>query len=357
LADFPKQEFSGVLCDGRWIGPHGIGRFASEVLSRLPGADILESGKTHFLTPFDPLWSSIQIAKRRPRVYFTPGFNPPAVSVCPFVMTIHDLIHLKISGEGGGFKRLYYEKFLKPALLRAFRVLTVSEFSRNELLEWSGLSPDRVIVTGNGVGPEFAPEGPRWDPGYPYFLYVGNHKPHKNLDMLLTAFSQARLPTPFRLVMTGTPDPVMIGRLGRLNHGNKVVFQGLIGEKNLPSVYRGAKALLFPSFYEGFGLPVLEAMSCGVPVIASRIPAVEEVAGDAAFLVHPEQIEDWKRGMEKVAEDREFQKTLGTRGRERAGLFSWEKTAEKVRQVIRSALNPSVQDRQKAMEPGLWTPQ
>lgn len=342
MVEGPKQEFSGVLCDGRWVGSHGIGRFSSEVLSRLPGADILESGNAHFLTPFDPLWSSVQIAKRRPRVYFTPGFNPPAVSSCPFVMTIHDLIHLKIPGEGGRFKRLYYEKFLKPALFRAFRVLTVSEFSRNELLKWSGLSPNRVILTGNGVDPEFSPEGARFDPGYPYFLYVGNHKPHKNLDMLLTAFSQARLPKPFRLVMTGTPDPALLGKLERLNLGNKVVFQGLIAEKELAFVYRGAKALLFPSLYEGFGLPVLEAMACGVAVLASRIPAVEEVAGDAALLVHPEEIEAWKRGMEKISEDRGFQETLGVRGRERAGLFSWEKTAEKVRQVLLSAANSSV---------------
>ncbi len=338
MVEDPKQKFQGVLCDGRWVGSHGIGRFASEVISRLPGAEILESGRSHFLTPFDPVWSTIQIVKRRPRVYFTPGFNPPAASTCPFIMTIHDLIHLKIPEERGRLKRIYYEKFLKPALFRAFRVLTVSEFSRNELLEWSGLSHDRVIVTGNGVASEFHPEGPRWLPGYPYLLYVGNHKPHKNIGRLLTAFSNVRFPSTLRLVMTGTPDVMMVEMVKRLKIEDKVVFQGMVGENELPSVYRGAQALLFPSLYEGFGLPVLEAMSCGVPVLASRIPAVEEVAGNAAWLIHPEDVESWALGMERLSEDLGLQKELRIRGFERVGSFSWDLTAGKVKGVLSAAL-------------------
>lgn len=337
MQEVSEENFSTVLCDGRWKGPHGIGRFASEVLSRLPGAMLIESGKSLFLTPFDSLWSSIQIVKHRPSVYFTPGFNPPAASICPFVMTVHDLIHLKIPDEGSKIKSLYYESFLKPAFFRAFRVLTVSEFSRRELLNWSGLPPHRVVVTGNGVGPEFSPEGPRWNPGYLYFLYVGNHKPHKNLVTLLFAFSQAHLPDQVRLVITGHPDETMIGLLRRLNIEDKVVFQGIIREKVLPSVYRGALALLFPSRYEGFGLPVIEAMASGIPVLASKIPAVEEISGNAALLVNPDETSAWSAGIERILEDEELRENLCIKGKKNAGFFSWKVVTEKVSQVLRSA--------------------
>ncbi|EQD24050.1 MAG: hypothetical protein D084_Lepto4C00616G0006, partial [Leptospirillum sp. Group IV 'UBA BS'] len=333
-----KEDGSRVLFDGRWIGPHGIGRFASEILSRLSGAKTLSGPRSLFLSPLDPVWVSWQIAKERPGVYLTPGFNPPAYSKVPFVVTIHDLIHLKVPEERGAMRRLYYEVVVKPALSRAFCVLTVSEFSRREILEWSKLAPFRVRVAQNGVSPEFSPEGSARDPGYPYFLYVGNRKPHKNLEMLLTALSRARLPDPFRLAVGGSPTPEFSARLRRLGLGERVVFLGRMSDRDLPSVYRGARALLFPSVYEGFGLPVLEAMACGTPVLASRIPAVEEVAGEAACLLPPGDPEAWKEAMERLSESPERARELGSRGPERARPDTWEKDSGIVREVLEQAL-------------------
>jgi len=332
------EDGSRVLFDGRWIGPHGIGRFASEILSRLPGAKTLSGPRSLFLSPLDPVWVSWQIAKERPGVYLTPGFNPPAYSKVPFVVTIHDLIHLKVPEERGAMRRLYYEALVKPALSRAFCVLTVSEFSRREILEWSKLAPFRVRVAQNGVSPEFSPKGSVRDPGYPYFLYVGNRKPHKNLEMLLTALSRARLPDPFRLAVGGSPTPEFSATLRRLGLGERVVFLGRMSDRDLPSVYRGARALLFPSVYEGFGLPVLEAMACGTPVLASRIPAVEEVAGEAACLLPPGDPEAWKEAMERLSESPERARELGSRGPERARPYTWEKTSGIVREVLEQAL-------------------
>ena len=138
------DDFSGILADGRWCGAHGIGRFPTEVLARLPGVQPLLGGESMFLSPLDPLWISKKIRKERPRAYFTPGFNPPLFSPVPFVLTLHDLIHLKVPEEGSLLKRLYYERIVKPALFKAFRVLTVSEWSKQEILAWSGLSGERV---------------------------------------------------------------------------------------------------------------------------------------------------------------------------------------------------------------------
>ncbi|MCL4486470.1 MAG: glycosyltransferase [Nitrospirae bacterium] len=138
-----------------------------------------------FLSPLDPVWVSWQIAKERPGVYLTPGFNPPAYSKVPFVVTIHDLIHLKVPEERGAMRRLYYEVVVKPALSRAFCVLTVSEFSRREILEWSKLAPFRVRVAQNGVSPEFSPEGSARDPG------CGPNVVPKNEKLILSRYYYA----------------------------------------------------------------------------------------------------------------------------------------------------------------------
>lgn len=334
----PESPYRELLCDGRWIGPHGIGRFASEVFRYLPGAQILEGGKEFLLTPADPLWIVRQIMRYRPRLYFTPGFNPPLKSPCAFLVTVHDLIHLKVPEENGFKKLVYYNALLKPALIRAERVLTVSDFSRREILEWTGLAPSQVQVVGCGVGAAFMPEGPRWDPGYPYFLHVGNHKPHKNLRLLLSAFSRSKSGQSLRLVLTGTPAPELQETIRKLGLTDRVIFLGNVDELDLPALYRGARSIVFPSRYEGFGLPVLEALACKVPVIASRIPPVEDLAGETALLLSPDDEEAWRESLEQAGDDPDFGKERILAGFSRSRLFSWEKVGERVGDIVRSAL-------------------
>ena len=303
-----EADFSAVLCDGCWKGTHGIGRFSSEVLSGIPGARVFDRGKSLLLSPADPFWIEWQIARNRPRVYFTPGFNPPLKTRCPFVVTVHDLIHLKIPEERSLVKQVYYEAILKPALTRAERVLTVSEFSRRTILEWSGLEPERVVVLGCGVGSSFSPKGSRWDPGYPYCLYVGNHKGHKNVEFLLTAFSRTNANSSFRLVLTGHPAPTLQKFVHQHRIEDRTVFLGQVGESDLPALYRGAKALVFPSRYDGFGLPVLEAMACKVPVIAARIPPYRRDCGDSVHFLSLEDLEAWTATLDQMVEDGLFGK-------------------------------------------------
>ena len=142
----------------------------------------------------------------RPKVYFSPGFNPPLWSPVPYVFTIHDLIHLRVPAETGLAKQSYYRLVVRPAAQRAVRVLTVSTYTQQDILDWAGLPAEQVVVVGNGVGPPFAPMGPRHAPGYPYVFYVGNRKPHKNLARLLQGLARSGSQKDVRLVLTGVPE-------------------------------------------------------------------------------------------------------------------------------------------------------
>lgn len=325
-----------ILADTRWIGFHGIGRFAREVIARIPHLSPLPASLP-LLHPFEALWLSTLLLRMRPRVYFSPGFNPPLWSPVPVVFTIHDLIHLRFPEETNALKRAYYRFVVRPAAVRAYRVLTVSEFSRREILEWARLPEEKVVVVGNGVGPEFSPQGKRHEPGYPYVFYVGNTKPHKNFHRLLEAFARSELLGEVRLVCTGTPSQRVLGLIQELGLEQHVVFAGTIPDEELPAYYRGALALVFPSLYEGFGLPALEAMACGTPVVTSSVTSLPEVVGDAAVLVDPYDVESIAWGVRRVVEDSSLRKELRRKGLKRAKQFSWDKTAELTWQVLQEA--------------------
>lgn len=323
-----------ILFDARWIGRHGIGRFASELLARLE-AERLEG--LPLLHPVEPLWLPSVLLRRRPDLYFSPGYNAPRWSPVPFVFTIHDLIHVHFGEEAGAVKDVYYRFLVRPATRRAARVLTVSEFTKRELLEWAGIGEEDVVVVGNGVSAAFTPNGDPSDPGYPYVLYVGYRKPHKNVPRLLEAFARSGIPDEVRLMLSGPPDEATTALAGRLAIGERVVFAGPIPEVDLPAYYRGALAVALPSLYEGFGLPAVEGMASGTPVLASRAGALPEVVGDAAILVDPYDVDSIAGGLREIVEDDEVRAELRRRGLERAQKFSWERTAERARHVLEEA--------------------
>jgi glycosyltransferase involved in cell wall biosynthesis len=329
-----------LLVDDRWIGKHGIGRFASEVLRRLPPAISMPSGLRPS-NPFDPVWTSVHIALIRPGVYFSPGYNPPLASRAPFVFTIHDLMHLRVAEESSVAKRLYYERIVRPALLKACKVLTVSHYSKGEIVEWSGIAPENVLVVGNGVGPEFVPTGARHVEDRPYLLYIGNRRPHKNLPRLLKAFRSAPIGSDVILLCSGMRD----GAMNRWIHEagldpSAVRFTGEIPEERISDYYRGALAVLVPSLYEGFGLPALEAMACGTPVLAGNRASLPEVVGDAGLLVDPLDVAAIADGIGRILRDAGLRKELATRGLAQASIFSWDATAGKVLDLLQAADRP-----------------
>ncbi len=320
--------------DTRWFGNHGIGRFAREIFQRLPAAVPLRIAGPK-LSPVDPIACPWALASLREGRYFSPGFNPPLASPIPFVFTIHDLIHLKVPGESSRLRRLYYETVVRRGIRKARCVLTVSEHSRQDILAWSGAASDHVRVVGNGVGSAFQAAGPVHAPGYPYFLHVGRRASHKNVGRLLQAFGLLRAADGVRLLFTGAPDARTQEQARQAGVDTAIDFLGEPDDAALAALYRGALALVFPSLYEGFGLPVVEAMACGTPVVTSGNTSLAEVAGEGnALLVDAQQTESLAQAMQRLLDDSALAPRLRARGLARAADFSWDAVAARVRATL-----------------------
>jgi glycosyltransferase involved in cell wall biosynthesis len=213
-------------------------------------------------------------------------------------------------------------------------VLTVSEYSRQEIIRWAGLQPNRVVNVGNGVDDSYNPDVPSYAPGFDYLLCVSNRKAHKNELRIVEAFTRANIDPKIRLVFTGEPSNELSALCRQLNPGHRVVFAGPVPEADLPPLYRGALALIFPSLYEGFGLPVIEAMACGTPVLTSNTTSLPEIAGNAALLVNPMSLEQIAAGIESLCRDPQLREHLRRRGFNRAKQFRWDDVAAKVKAVL-----------------------
>lgn len=283
--------------------------------------------------PIDPLRLSRHLAALAPVHFFNPGFNAPIGKPCPFSLTVHDLIPLDVPEERSLAKFLYFQRIVKPALSNAAVVFTGSEHARQRLAEWSGLPMERFVVTGHGVSPAFQPDGRRWGSTRPYLLYVGNQKPHKNVEGLVEAFAASGLACVFDLLLTGEMTASVSRAVSDCRLTDAARGLGLVREEDLPSLYRGAHALVMPSRYEGFGLPLLEAMACGIPVLSSDKTALPEVGGDAVAYFDPDDRESFVEGLRGLLNTRTLCE-LRLRGLERAKLFDWDRVAAQVRKRI-----------------------
>jgi glycosyltransferase involved in cell wall biosynthesis len=326
-----------VLYDARWIGNHGIGRFAGELQKQLPGMLPFRAQRRPS-SPLDPAFLGAALWRTNPHLFFSPGYNSPIGWPGSFIFTLHDLNHLCVPDNSNAIKRAYYRYLIKPACHRAAFVLTVSEYSRHEIAAWAEVDEGKIINVGNGVGMPFSPTGHIYNPGFPYLLYVGSRKPHKNLSRLLLAYSISGVRREVRLLLSGYPDKELLAEINRLQLGNDVAFADLQSDDTLAEAYRGAVAFLFPSLYEGFGLPPLEAMACGVPVLTSNVCSLPEVVGEAAVLVQPLDVEEIAAGIRRLVRDAALRSQLRERGLRRAQLFSWKETGQKTSHVLELAL-------------------
>ena len=327
-----------LYADQRWIGDHGIGRFARNVLNGLDYRQVcLES------SPAAPLDSWVLARALQPLtrhdLFFSPGYNTPLFCRAPFVFTIHDLTHIQCPQTSTAHVRLYYATVMKRACHRAVRILTVSEFTKKQIIDWSGVVPEKVVNVGNGVDPLYEPSGDSYGFPFPYLLSVSNRKPHKNELRIVEAFGQANLDSQTRLVFTGETTPALSRCIERNQLCSRVEFVGIVPEARMPSLYRGARALIFPSLYEGFGLPIVEAMACGTPVVTSNLTAMPEVAGDAALLVDPRSAEQISSAIEQIENDSSLRQELRQKGLLRVFSFSWKTTCARVRQILSQAMN------------------
>jgi glycosyltransferase involved in cell wall biosynthesis len=260
----------------------------------------------------------------------------PLACPCPAVVTVHDLSFERDSALMGLRDRLIFRTVVPRSARRAARVLAVSELTKRDLIELYGIPEEKIVVTPNGVDPAFTPKGPSPN-GEPYALFVGALQPRKNARVAIEALA---------LLGEGAPKLVVVGKdqggrgeaeraAAQNGLASRIEFRGHVSQEELASLYRGAACLVFPSRYEGFGLPVVEAMASGTPVVTSRAGALPEVAGDAAILVDERNAVAFAGGIERAIADRE---RLVSAGLERARRFTWAETARRTLEVYRSLL-------------------
>jgi glycosyltransferase involved in cell wall biosynthesis len=247
----------------------------------------------------------------------------PFRSPCPAVVTVHDLSFEREPELMPLKDRLVFKHVVPRAARRAARILTVSERTKRDLVELYGVRPEKVVVTPNGVDAAFTPSNSLLQGSY--VLAVGAVQPRKNQLAALDAAKAVELP----LVVAG---PVRDESLAAELRARGADLRGYVTQDELVELYRGAACLVQPSRYEGFGLPILEAMACGIPVVAVEEPALREVAGDAAVIVPEAQLAD---GIRQALADRS---RLCAAGLERAKVFGWRATAERTLAVYLEAL-------------------
>ena len=260
---------------------------------------------------------------------------PPARNACR-VLTVHDLTYLKFPDYflDRKLNERGYRKELPQGLKRADAVIAVSEKTREDLVELFNFPAEKIKVIHEGVEPHFLNhvEGrhaesvrQRYGLTKPYLIYlVGTPEPRKNLKKTIAAAKKAAPKLPLALI--GPKKPLQTLLAGSSHHS---LFLDVVPEAHLPALLSGAKISLYPSLYEGFGLPVIESMACGAPVITSKKGALPEVAGHAAILVDPERVDSIASGISELLNNKELQLELKTAGIKRAAHFTWQKAAEK----------------------------
>lgn len=349
------------LCiDARMYGASGIGTYLRNLLkfltqdARFRVKLIVDASSCETFNNYDVVPASSKIYSVKEQfelpakipscdLFWSPHYNIPVFPIRSKkrVVTIHDVFHLAYKKNLKMHQRLYAELILRQAVNRSDLIVTDSFFSKEEIIRFTGVEEGKVRVSYLGVDEEAFAGAPlskiqrckeKYKLDAPFILYVGNIKPHKNLPLLMKALKGW-------LKIKGPIDLVVIGRsfsdypykeIVSEDHELKrhVRFLEGVGQEELPCFYALTSALVHPSFYEGFGLTPLEAMSAGCPAIVSRAASLPEVCGDAAVYFDPFCENSLFSALEKVLEDKSFAEDLKRRGKERVVSFRWEKTAE-----------------------------
>jgi glycosyltransferase involved in cell wall biosynthesis len=333
-----------VLCHQRDCNlASELGENFQAVIDSSPGYSIREQ----VTVPLD-------LRRERIKLFHTPHYVLPPLTPCRSVVTIHDCIHLRFPQYlPNRLGYVYARSSMWLATHRSNRVLTVSEASKRDILEYFSIPESKIDVIYNGIDERFwsPPDQEdidrireRYQLDGRFVLYAGNIKPHKNLERLIDAFYMLRNSQGFddvKLLIIGD-EVSKYATLRRAVHRHKlhkhVRFFGFVSNQTLAVLYRLAAVFVFPSLYEGFGLPPLEAMASGTPVITSNVSSLPEVVGDAAFLIDPYQAEAIASAMERVLNDAGLRDDLRARGLRRAREFSWDTTARRVRAIYDEVL-------------------
>jgi glycosyltransferase involved in cell wall biosynthesis len=362
-----------IAIDARKLRDYGIGTYVRNLLRQLARTDqkteyvllcrkwdldlLGDLGPNFRLVPESSPGYSVREQVTVPRdlrregadLFHAPHYVLPALTPCKSVVTIHDCIHLRFPQYlPSRLGYAYARTSLWMATHRSNRIMTVSEASKRDILEYYKVPPEKIDVIYNGIDDRFCQTPAeedfvrvreRYQLEDPFVLYAGNVKPHKNLKRLIEAFDILRQKEEFenvKLVMIGDE----ISKYAVLRHAvhrhklhKHVRFLGFVPHRTLAVLYRLAGVFVFPSLYEGFGLPPLEAMASGTPVITSNVSSLPEVVGDAAILIDPLQPEAIADAIRRVLTDETLREEMRQRGLERARAFSWERSIARVREI------------------------
>lgn len=296
-----------------------------------------------FILPF-------HVRKRGIKVLFSAGMTSPFFCSAKSLLVIFDLQHVNQPQNFSAFHLFFLRTIIYWSAKSADRIITISGQVKKDIVKHYKIGPDNVSVTSLGVGHDAFFPAQNGDPGRPskkydlperYLLYAAALLPHKNHERLLRAFREIKKELPRRkLVLTGaweTGFGKMTAAISELDLKDDVMMLGWVPFEDIPLIYRGAELFVYPTLHEGFGLPVLEAMASGVPVVCSRIEPLTEVAGDAALFVDPYDHSDIARGILTVLQEAALRTKLIEKGLRRSGEFTWEKTARQTLEILRSA--------------------
>lgn len=339
----PEIRYSVFLGEKRYGGVPGLDLRLSRLPTQVPAVRIMWE---QAVQPW---------ALRRTGVDLVHGLAlvGPLWSARPLVITIHDLSFLRYPRNFRALKRLYLKLFTRLSVRRARRVIAISESTRRDIIEKYGISPERVDLVYYGSNPTFRPLPEdhvarfRSEQGLPerFILFVGTLEPRKNVVRLIEAYAQLPSNRPSLMLIGGKGwlyDEVF-NRVQELGLRDEVRFVGYVPGEHLPWWYNAAELFVYPSVYEGFGLPPLEAMACGTPVITSTVSSLPEVVGSAGLLVDPADTGALAAAMRQVLEDESERERLGAAGLVQAKRFSWEDTARLTVGSYRRALSPASQ--------------
>jgi glycosyltransferase involved in cell wall biosynthesis len=308
-------------------------------------------------------------------------FSVPRGLPCPYVMTVHDMLeHMSRAREQSGFWRSLHFQLTKRALSGAARIFAVSNFTKNEIVKLFEIPSERIEVVYNAIDERFLHGhasaadreliAKRYQVTYPFLLYAGRISPHKNVVRMIEAFSALKTELEreqaypdLKLIIIGDD---LSGNLDlrrtvvRSGVQNDVRFLGFVPIEVLRIFYDEAKVFVFPSLYEGFGLPPLEAMAHGTPVVTSNVSSLPEVVGNAAVLVNPENVFEIMRALHKVLTDQPLRERMKERSYHQASKFSWEKSVRRILDVYRQVGNspkpfdePSSDDKKTPLASGV----
>ena len=301
------------------------------------------------------IWFNFSISRALKKYKIDLFFSPDGyLSLTTYVKqigVIHDIYFEHYSKDLKNRDFNYLHKYFPKFAQKANRIITVSEFSKNDIVKMYGISPEKIDVAYNGASDEFSPitnekvisTRARWSNNNPYFLFVGALQPRKNLGRLLKAFDYFKTETAsnYKLLIVGEAyfwSEEMKKVYAQMKYKNEVIFCGHIQKEELVELMGSAEALTFVSYYEGFGIPIVEAMKCGCPVLVGNQTASPEIAGDAALICNPFDIESIKDALIQLSNDEKLKEELSQKGLRRAQLFNWDSTAEAVWNSIASIL-------------------